>query len=181
MKVNVRGHNVEVTDALKQYATEKTEKIGKFFDNIQDTIVELTFNHTSEKTKRQVAQITSWVAGSVVRAEEASEDMYASIDLAIEKIERQLKKYKEKLHDKHRKEAAEGKSFLSEIAHSEEHRPLIVRTKQFSVKPMTPEEACLQMQLIDHDFFLFKNVETGLANVIYKRKDGNFGLLETEA
>ena len=181
MNIVVRGHNVEVTDALQQYAKEKAEKIEHFFNNIQETIVELNFSHTSAKAKRQVAQITSWVAGSVVRAEESSEDMYASIDLAVDKIERQLKKYKDKLHSKHRKEAMSDKLFIADHAIADEHRPQIIRTKQFTVKPMTPTEAALQMQLIHHDFFVFQNADADNSTcVIYQRQDGNFGLLQPE-
>lgn len=180
MNITVRGHNVDVTEALKKYATEKTEKIAKFFDNIQDTIIELNFSHTADKAKRQIAQITSKISGSVIRAEESSEDMYASIDMAIDKIEKQLIKYKEKLHSKHREEAKSDKSFLTEIAESDEHRPHIVRNKQFSIKPMSPGEAALQMELVHHDFFAFRDSETGSTSVIYRRKDGNYGLLEPE-
>jgi len=181
MQTIVRGHNVEVTEALKTHAQEKADKIEKFFDNIQEALVELNYSHTSAKDKRNIAQITIFVSGSILRAEEASEDMYASIDLAVDKMERQLIKYKDKLHDKHRKQAEVGKSLLTNIAEDEVHRPQIVRTKQFSIKPMPPEEAALQMKLIGHDFFIFRNVETSKTNVIYLRKDGNFGLLEPES
>ena len=180
MNITVRGHNVDVTESLKKYATEKIEKVNKFFDNIQDTIVELNFSHTADKARRQIAQITSKVSGSIIRAEEASEDMYASIDMAIDKIEKQLIKYKEKLHDKHRKISIADKSFLTEVAESDEHRPHIARHKQFSSKPMTPGEAALQMELVHHDFFAFRDAETGSTSVIYRRQDGNYGLLEPE-
>ncbi|MFH1428552.1 MAG: ribosome-associated translation inhibitor RaiA [Candidatus Margulisiibacteriota bacterium] len=180
MQITVRGHNVEVTDALKQYAVDKAEKIGKFFDNIQNTVVELNYSHTSSKDKRQIAQITSFIAGTIVRAEEASEDMYASIDMVIDKIERQLKKYKSKLQDKHRKEVDTNVSFLTAAAETDEFRPHIAKTKSFSRKPMTPWEAVLQMEMVHHDFFVFWNANTDSISVVYKRKDGNFGMLVPE-
>ncbi|MFC1478183.1 ribosome hibernation-promoting factor, HPF/YfiA family [Candidatus Margulisiibacteriota bacterium] len=180
MQITVRGHNVEVTDALKQYAVDKAEKIGKFFDNIQNTVVELNYSHTSSKDKRQIAQITSFIAGTVVRAEEASEDMYASIDMVIDKIERQLKKYNDKLHDRHKKGTGTDVSFLTAAAETDEFRPHIAKTKRFSRKPMTPWEAVLQMEMVHHDFFIFCNANTDSISVVYKRKDGNFGMLVPE-
>jgi len=180
MHITVRGHNIDLTEALKSYAQEKVQKIDKFFDNIQEATVELNFSHTSSKDRRQIAQITIWVAGAIMRAEEASEDMYASIDMAVDKIERQLIKYKDKMHDKHKKESHGEKSFLYKVAHAKEHKPRIVKTKSVLMKPMSVNEAALQMQLIHHDFFVFNNIDTEKVSVIYCRKDGDFGLLEPE-
>jgi len=175
MQVTVNGKHIEVTEALKQYATDKFGRLDKYLPKAVQVIV--TLSVVKKVHHRAEAAIKS--NGLLIQASEETEEMYSAIDLLIEKIERRVKRYKEKLVDhKHQssKEAA-----LSSASPSEDRVPQIIRTKRFDLKPMLPEEAVMQMELLDKDFFIFANAGSGLVNVIYKRKDGNVGLIEPAA
>ena len=170
MKINVRGKNIEVTNALKEYVEKKLVKLEKYLDlsEAQVTLVVVKDTHKVE--------VTIPVNGMILRGEEATGDMYASVDLVLEKLEKQINKYKGKLNKKAR---AEGKAVpAAEDQNYEE--PEIKKTKRFAVKPMPVEEAVMQMNLLGHSFFVFSNADTEEVNVLYKRKDGNYGLIEPE-
>ncbi|OGH96039.1 MAG: ribosomal subunit interface protein [Candidatus Margulisbacteria bacterium GWF2_38_17] len=178
MKVIVRGHNLEMTEALKDYAEKKLSKIEKYFDNIQKVNVELDYRSTKEEDKRHVAQVTIWASGSLIRGEIASKDMYASIDMVFNKLEKQVIKYKEKLKTRKKEKSSIGKTLVAEILEEERNNlPKISKSKILSLTEMTPEEATLQMKMIDHDFFVYKNIDTGAVNIAYTRKEGDFGNL----
>lgn len=174
MLVTVTGKNVAVTEALREYAEKKVTKIGKFFEK---SPLEAKVTLSTERGKH-VVDITVQVNGILLRGEEKTTDMYISIDGAIEKIERQVEKFKTKIN---RKFHEENYVTLSSPSPAEETpQPVIKRTKRFAIKPMTAEEAVMQMDLLGHDFFVFSNSETEEVNVVYRRKDGNYGLIEPE-
>ena len=174
MRFVIVGRNIEVTDGLKEAVEEKLGKLDRFF--APDTEVKVTL---SVEKERQKIEVTIPVKGSIIRSEQVSNDMYVSIDLVEEVIERQLKKYKNKIIDKHQNEAAFAKEFIDN-----DYEPTddvkIIRTKRFGIKPMDPEEACVQMELLGHNFYVFFNSETEEVNVVYKRKGNTYGLIEPE-
>ncbi|TDX52453.1 ribosome hibernation-promoting factor, HPF/YfiA family [Orenia marismortui] len=178
MKFMVRGKNIEITDALRDYAEEKVGKVRKYFD--YDDVIEAQISLEVERG-RHIVEVTLFVDGLILRGEEKRDDMYASIDGVVEKLEGQIRKYKTKIHNKIR---ADKKEILSNLVDSnksqeeEESDPKIVRTKKFAIKPMHIEEAVMQMDLLHHDFFVFSNAKTDEVNVVYKRKDGDYGLIE---
>jgi len=177
MQMIVKGKNLEVTDALRSYAQEKVGKVEKYLDRITKTEIEMSVEKNPKIPDNQVVEVTIFSSGPVIRAKESANDMYQAIDLVAGKLERQARKVKKKLIDRSHharnplKEAVSG-------GEEEENEPVIVKTKSFPLKPMTPEEACLQMDLVGHDFFVFINAETEETNVVYRRKDGNYGLIE---
>jgi len=174
MLVTVTGKHMEVTEALKQYAVERFERLEKYLPKNVQTIVTLSV----VKKVHHIAEATLKANGMLIQASEDTEEMYSSIDLLLEKIERRVRKYKEKLVDhKHQTAKAEDAASTS-TAHPDDHIPYIIRTKRFDLKPMLPEEAVMQMELLDKPFFIFANAGSGHINVIYKRKDGNVGLIE---
>lgn len=174
MLVTVTGKNVEVTNALKEYAEKKVAKIGKFFEKSPGG-AKVTL---STERSKHVVDITVQVNGLLLRGEERTGDMYASIDGAIEKIERQVHKFKTRINRKLREE---NQVVVATPPQSEEAAaPVIKRTKRFAIKPMSVEEAVMQMDLLGHDFYVFSNSDTEEVNVVYRRKDGNFGLIEPE-
>jgi putative sigma-54 modulation protein len=169
-----------VSDSLYRYAEEKLGKLERHLNDATRLELELAVEKNPSISASQVAEATIWTKGPILRARESSEDMRASIDLLVEKLERQVKRYREKRQRRqiartaaHHQPDEEARPVLADEA-----EPLIVKTKQFAVKPMTPEEAVLQLELIGHDFFVFRNVETSDANVVYRRRDGNYGLIE---
>lgn len=169
MKVLVRGRNIEVTDALKDYVTKRLGKLDKYLDNLGDAQVTLAVEKESHRI-----EVTIPVNGMILRGEEATGDMYTSIDMVVEKLEKQIEKFKGKLTRRAGKGAPEGKG----AAAHDENGPKVVKTKRFAIKPMAIDEAVLQMNLLGHSFFVFSNAETEQVNVVYKRKDGNYGLIE---
>lgn len=183
MRYIISGKNLDVTDGLRSAVTEKLGKLERYFT--PDTEVQVTL---SVEKERQKIEVTIPVKGSLIRSEQTSSDMYVSIDLVEEVIERQLRKYKNKLIARsqgHPTSFSTENSFKKEFFESEEESPeddeiRIVRTKKFGIKPMYPEDACIQMELLGHSFFVFSNAETDEVNVVYKRKDGSFGLIEPE-
>lgn len=176
MKFIIIGKNIEVTDGLREAVENKLSKLERYFS--EETTVHVTL---SIQREHQIIEVTIPVKGDVIRSEQSSNDMYVSIDLVEEVIERQLRKYKKKLISKHQ----EGGFFKQEFFDSddstiEDDEIKIVRTKHFGIKPMYPEDACVQMELSGHDFFVFCNAETEEVNVVYKRKNGTYGLIEPE-
>ena len=184
MVVNVTGKHINVTDAIKQYAAERLQKLEKYFDHIHNAHVTVTLERTWH-----VVEVTLHADGFMLRGEERSADMYSSIDQVVEKLERQLKKYRDKIIHRPREKAARGAATVepAEVELTPElegeeavGEGMIVRTKRFAIKPMTPEEAAMQMELLGHDFFVFSNSQTEQVNVLYRRRDGNYGLIEPE-
>ncbi len=175
MKFIIIGRNIDVTEGLKGAVEDKLGKLEKFFS--QETEVHVTL---SVEKDRQKIEVTIPVKGSIIRSEQVSNDMYVSIDLVEEIIERQLKKYKNKIVDKKQSNADFTAAFV-ENDYMDEEEIKIVRSKKFDIKPMYPEDACIQMELLGHDFFVFCNAETDQVNVVYKRKGDTYGLIEPEA
>ncbi|SDY80783.1 ribosome hibernation-promoting factor, HPF/YfiA family [Lachnobacterium bovis] len=176
MKIIITGKNIELTAGLKQAVEDKLNKLEKYFT--PDTEVEVTL---SVEKERQIIEVTIPVKGSVIRSEQVSDDLYVSIDLAEEVIERQLKKYRKKLLAR-KQSAIESfnRSFIDSDDFDDSDEVKIVRSKKFGIKPMYPEDACVQMELTGHDFFVFRNAETDEVNVVYRRKGNTFGLIEPE-
>ena len=174
MKFVIVGRNIEVTEGLRAAVEDKIGKLEKYFS--ADTEVHVTL---SVEKERQKIEVTIPVKGSIIRSEQISSDMYVSIDLVEEIIERQLKKYKTKLVDKQQAAASFSQLFM-ERDDAEDEEIKIVRTKRFDIKPMYPEDACIQMELLGHSFFVFCNAETDQVNVVYKRKNDTYGLIEPE-
>lgn len=174
MRYTMYGKNIEVTEGLKKAVEEKIGKLECFF--APETEVRATFSVEKEKQK---IEVTIPMKGTMIRAEQESNDMYASIDMVEETIERQLRKYKNKLVDKKQSAESFSRSFMAEET-SEDEEIRIIRTKRFAMKPMDVEEACIQMELLGHDFFVFRNAETDEVNVVYKRKGNTYGLIEPE-
>lgn len=171
--ITVRGKNIDITPALKDYVEKRVGKITKYFDTLGEITVVLTV-----AKGRHIVEVTVPVNGMLLRGEESTTDMYASIDLVIEKLERQIEKYKTKIARKLR--SGVFKDVPTETRDHERDEFEVVKIKRFAIKPMTTEEAITQMNLINHDFFVFTNAETEDVNVIYRRKDGGYGLIEPE-
>ena len=174
MKFIIVGKNIEVTEGLRAAVEDKIGKLAKYFN--EDTEVHVTL---SVEKDRQKIEVTIPMKGNIIRSEQVSSDMYVSIDLVEEIIERQLKKYKKKLIDK-KQSASFFKQEFVEKDYMEEEDVQIIRTKKFDIKPMYPEDACVQMELLGHSFFVFCNAETDQVNVVYKRKGNTYGLIEPE-
>ncbi len=175
MRYTIVGRNIEVTQGLRDAITEKIGKLDRYF--APDTEVNVTL---SVQRERQSIEVTIPIKGSIIRAEESSSDMYVSIDLVEEIIERQILKYKKKLIDRKQSSPSFSAAFLQEETPVTEEEIKIVKTKKFAVKPMDPEEACLQMELLGHSFYVFLNAESDQVCVVYKRKGGTYGLIEPE-
>lgn len=174
MKFIISGRNIDVTEGLRAAVEDKIGKLEKYFTS--DTEVHVTM---SVEKDRQKIEVTIPVKGNIIRSEQVSNDMYVSIDLVEEIIERQLKKYKTKLVDKKQSAGFFSQDFI-EKDYMDEEEVKIVRTKKFDIKPMYPEDACIQMELLGHNFFVFCNAETDEVNVVYKRKGNTYGLIEPE-
>ncbi len=175
MKFVIVGKNIEVTDGLRSAVEDKIGKLEKYFN--PDTEAHVTL---SVEKDRQKIEVTIPVKGSIIRSEQVSSDMYVSIDLVEEIIERQLKKYKSKIVDKHQASDSSFKREFIENDFEDEEEIRIIRSKHFDMKPMFPEDACIQMELLGHDFYVFMNAETDQVNVVYKRKGNTYGLIEPE-
>ena len=180
MRLQVKGKNVEVSDSIKSYALEKLGKLDKHLNDAARLELELHVERNPSIAQNQVAEATIWTKGPVLRARESSSDMRASIDLLVEKLERQARRYR----DKRRRGPGRGNHDSTPPGGipvvADEESPVIVKTKQFAVKPMSPEEAVLQLELVGHDFFVFQNAESGEVNVVYRRRDGDYGLIEPQ-
>ena len=176
MRIKITGRNIELTEGLKAAVEDKLNKLEKYFT--PDTEVNVTL---SVEKERQKVEVTIPMKGSYIRSEQVSSDMYVSIDLVEEIIERQIRRYKKKLIDKKQAAIAFSQAFIEdEEDNAYEDDIQIVKTKKFAMKPVNPEEACLQMEMLGHNFFVFLNSETEQVNVVYKRKNGTYGLIEPE-
>ena len=174
MRYVITGRNIDVTEGLRNAVQEKIGKLEKYFT--ADTEVHVTL---SVEKERQKIEVTIPVKGNIIRSEQVSSDMYVSIDLVEEIIERQLKKYKNKIVDKQQSRDNFSPEYIDKD-HDEDDSIKIIRTKKFGIKPMDPEEACVQMELLGHNFYVFSNSETDEVNVVYKRKGNTYGLIEPE-
>ena len=176
MNFIISGKNIDVTPGLKSCIEQKLGKLERYFTPETEIIVTL-----SVEKERQKIEVTIPVKGHIIRSEQSSNDMYVSIDLVEEVIERQLRKYKNKLVARNQEGSNFKQEFFeSEDTSSEDDEIKIICTKRFGIKPMFPEDACIQMDLLGHDFYVFFNAETEEVNVVYKRKNGTFGLIEPE-
>lgn len=171
MKYNIRGNKIDVTEAISDYIKNKVSKLEKYLDDNDEVEAKAI---VSAKGRNQKVEITIWSGKYNIRAEVVNSDLYSAIDLVIDKLERQFKKYRGKLNIKRVKE--EYISEIDELLEEEEQK--IVRRKEVYLKPIDEEEAITQMELLGHSFFVFKNVETGKINVVYKRSDSDYGLIE---
>ncbi len=198
MQIVVTGKNIHLSQALKEYAEKKLSAIKKYFDHIIEVDVTLSVDEVKDQTRSKVCEVTVWANGIVMRGKKASEDLYASIDMVADKIERQVKKYKDKQRDLPRRQpnkeerlathtvlsiktkGGKTKETAAAATPAPDQAPRIVRSGTFPMKPMFADEAAQQLELLKQGFFVFSNAETNQINVIYKRSDGNFGLIEPE-
>ncbi|MBP1044948.1 ribosome-associated translation inhibitor RaiA [Enterococcus sp. BWM-S5] len=181
-RYNVRGENIEVTEAIRDYVEKKVKKLERYFSDSPEATVYVNLKVYTEKTAK--VEVTIPLPYLVLRAEETSPDLYASVDLVVDKLERQIRKFKTKINRKSR-ETGTGSvkevAFFTEEETAEETSELdIVRTKRLSLKPMDSEEAVLQMNMLGHNFFIFEDSETNGTSIVYRRKDGKYGLIETD-
>lgn len=175
MAIIVRGKNINITPALKDYVEKRIGKVTKYFGALGEITVLLTV-----EKGHHIVEVTVPVNGMLLRGEESTNDMYASIDLVIEKLEKQIEKYKTKISRKLRSGVFKGELVVNTGVAEADGDFKIVKTKRFAVKPMDVQEAVMQMNLINHDFYVFTNADTEDVNVVYRRKDGNYGLIEPE-
>ncbi|KRM06576.1 MAG: ribosome-associated translation inhibitor RaiA [Liquorilactobacillus ghanensis] len=181
LKYSIRGENIEVTSAIRDYVQKKLNKLEKYFEDTSNSTAHVNLKVYSDKTAK--VEVTIPLPYLVLRAEETSPDMYASVDLVTDKLERQIRKYKTKINRKSREkgfkglDVAEAAVEKSEAAKSDKKFD-IVRTKRFLLKPMDSEEAVLQMDMLGHNFFIYEDAETNGINIVYRRKDGRYGLIE---
>jgi putative sigma-54 modulation protein len=171
MNISITGRHLEVTPALKSYVEEKINKFTRYLTHISEANVTL-----SVEKYRHKAEVLLKVNGSLIQAESITGELYSSIDEVIEKLKRQIKKHKEKLIEHRKSDTKSGKDLLQAAETSETIK--IIKNKRFELKPMSPDEAAMQMELLGQEFFVFTNEASGKLNVIYRRKDGNFGLIE---
>ena len=174
MKYNIRGNKLEVTDAINEYIKNKLSKLNKYLDDNDEVEAKALI---SAKGKEQKVEVTIWSGKYNIRAEEVNEDLYAAIDLVIDKLEKQFRRYKDKITTKKNKTGASVPDLEIE-EYFEEDEQSIVRRKEVFLKPIDEEEAITQMELLGHTFFVFKNVDTNKINVVYKRHDGDYGVIE---
>ena len=179
IKYSIRGENLEVTEAIRDYVVSKLEKIEKYFQADQELDARVNLKVYREKTAK--VEVTIPLGSITLRAEDVSQDMYGSIDLVTDKIERQIRKNKTKIERKNRNKVSKSQLFTDALVEdADTSQPKVVRSKQIDLKPMDLEEAILQMDLLGHDFFIYVDVEDETTNVIYRREDGDIGLLEVK-
>ena len=177
LKFNIRGENVEVTESIRDYVIKRISKLEKFLEDNVEANAHVNLKVYPNKTFK--VEVTIPLPYLTLRAEETSSDMYGSIDLVTDKLERQIRKYKTKVNRKSREKGYKNMDFVPDVEDEPVSDDLkIVRTKQISLKPMDPEEAVLQMDMLGHDFFVFEDAETNGTSVVYRRKDGRYGLIE---
>jgi putative sigma-54 modulation protein len=174
MIVKVSAKNMTMTDALRNVVEKKLSKLDRYFDPELEAQATL-----SVQKNRQIIEVTIPFNGVILRGEEVNDDMYTSIDLVLDKLERQIRKQKTKLARRIHNDSVRFQS-IPEIEEDEKDEPKVVKTKRFAIKPMSTEEAVLQMELLGHSFFVYENADSEEVNVVYKRKDGNYGLIEPE-
>lgn len=182
MKLVIQGKNIEITNAIREYVHQKIEKAVNHFQTLTTEVDVHLSVCRNPRIPKQIAEVTIYVNGAVVRAEESSENLYASIDLVADKIARQLRKYKEKRVDRRHEPKTEigDQPTIGDLGldRQPELPGNVVRTKYFAMPPMTVEEALVQLELVGHDFFMFRNAETGEINVVYERNHGGYGVLQ---
>jgi len=181
MQLQVKGRNLEVSDAIRRYAEQKLSKLERQLEDPRVEL-ELAVERNPSIAASQVAEATIWTRGPVLRAREASSDMHASIDQLVEKLERQVTRYRTRGRSRRRK-AARANGPTPEAAPAvldEEAESAIVKTKNFPVTSLSPQDAVLQLELVGHDFFVFRNDDSGEVNVVYRRRDGQYGLIEPQ-
>ena len=178
MRLQVKGRNLEVSEQIREYAEDKMGKLDRLVSDPTRVELELAVEKNPSIAENHVAEATVWTKGPTLRARESSSDMKASIDQLVGKLERQVKRYREKRRVAPRRHARDGGVPMEQPVELEESETAIVKTKQFSVSPMSAEEAVLQLELVGHDFFVFRNAETDGINVVYRRRDGDYGLIE---
>jgi putative sigma-54 modulation protein len=178
MRLHVKGKNLEVSDSIRRYAEEKLGKLSRQLHELTQVELELCVEKNPSISQNQVAEATIWTKGPTLRAREASTDMKVSIDQLTEKLLRQVEHYRAKR--RRRQARANGSPIGGPMGVEPDFGPKIVKTKQFTVKPMSAEEAVLQLELVGHDFFVFRNDESDDVNVIYRRRDGGYGLIEPQ-
>ena len=178
MKFNIDGKKVEVTDAIRNYIEEKIGRLDKYFENPEDITAKVVIRIVGIE---QIVEVTIPIQRVVLRGEERQTDLYAAIDIVSDKLERQIRKNKTRMQKRVDKEAIKGFDLSFEsLPEPEEDDKVIVKRKEIEMKPMSEEEAILQMNLVGHEFFVFTNMETGNVDVLYRRKDGNYGIIETK-
>ena len=175
MRFTITGRNMEVSSGLRSAIEEKLGKLEHYFTPTTEVIVTLSIQRGEQKI-----EVTIPIKGGIIRAEEASSDMYVSIDLVEEVIERQVRRYKKKIIDRKQSTQSFSQLFLESDEPVEDEDINIVKTKRFGMKPMFPEDACVEMELLGHNFYMFLNAETDQVNVVYKRKGNTYGLIEPE-
>ena len=180
MQFQVKSRNVEVSDAMKAYAEDKLRKLERQLDDPRVEL-ELAVEKNPSIAENQVAEATIWTNGPVLRAREASSDMRSSIDQLVEKLERQVTRYRTRGRDRRRRAArATDSAAAADAAPPDDAAPEIVKTKHFALSPLSAEEAVLQLELVGHDFFVFRNADSSAVNVVYRRRDGGYGLIEPQ-
>lgn len=178
MNITLRGDKIKITDAMQDYANEKLERLNKYFDDSEHINANLVVKVQNYKQK---VEVTIPLKNFILRSEEVQEDFYAAVDIIVDKIERQIRKNKTKLQSKKIKDAKELIfDYIEEDYKDEEDNETIVKRKKIEVKPMSEEEAILQMELLGHQFYLFKDAETLKPSLVYKRNDGHYGIIETD-
>ncbi len=180
LKVNVRGENIEVTAALRDYVEKKLAKLEKYFEDTSNSTAHVNLKVYTNKNAK--VEVTIPLPYLVLRAEETSPDMYGSIDLVTDKLERQIRKHKTKINRKSREKGYKGLDFASQEPGADNSKDeddiQIVRTKNIALKPMDSEEAVLQMEMLGHSFFIYEDADTQDVNIVYRRRDGRYGLIE---
>lgn len=176
MKLNIRGDKLEITDAIRDYVEDKLGRLDKYFKDSDINANVLL----KVKGNRQIIEVTVPTDKYILRSEEEHNDLYAAIDLVVDKLEGQIRKNKTKLKKQNIDNKYKDFNFDYELDDDEENNDVIVKYKEIEMKPMDSEEAILEMELLGHSFFVFKDADTGNVNVLYKRKDGNYGLIETK-
>jgi putative sigma-54 modulation protein len=179
MRLEVKGRNVEVSDAIRRYAEEKLGRLERQLADPTQVELELAVEQNPSIAANHVAEATIWTKGPTLRARESSIAFEASIDQLVDKLERQVKRYREKRSRREAARRANGVSVEPQFT-AEQLDRMIVKSKQFDLQPLTPDEAALELELIGHDFFVFSNVDTGRTNVVYRRRDGGYGLIEPQ-
>lgn len=188
MDLVIKGKNMEVTESLRDYAQQKISKITKYFDGIIDAQVELNVIKNKRVTNNQIVEVTLHLKGGVIRGEEAKDNMYAAIDLVTDKLERQISRFKKTHGGKiERVKTSAGVLEMEPVAvveyeefEEESEKPQIVRNKKFEIKPLDPDEAVAQMEMLGHEFFVFQNPDNNRISIVYHRRDGHYGLIEPQ-
>lgn len=181
MRLQVKGRNVEVSDSIRRYAEEKLGKLERQLADPTQVELELRVENNPSISEDHIAEATIWTKGPTLRARESSTAFEASIDQLVEKLERQVKRYREKRSRRGTgRRAANGNQPTEPQFSAEQLEQMVVKSKQFDLQPLTPDEAALQLELVGHDFFVFTNVDTGRTNVVYRRRAGDYGLIEPQ-